>query len=173
MDPSYFFTPRRYQAWQDALRKGGEPKERSTVGAVALDVHGNLAAATSTGGLTNKRSGRIGDVPVIGAGTYADNATCGVSATGHGEYFIRNVAAYDISALMKYQGLGVAESAERVINGKLKQQGGDGGVVALDRDGNVAMVFNTPGMYRGFATAHGDRGVFIYADEEGQGTAGR
>ncbi len=120
-----------------------------TVGAVALDAQGNLAAATSTGGMTNKRWGRVGDAPIIGAGTFADNATCAVSATGHGEYFIRSVVAYDISALMAYKGLTVAQAAEEVVLRKLVERGGEGGVIALDRQGRWAMPFNSSGMFRG------------------------
>lgn len=120
-----------------------------TVGAVALDSQGDLAAATSTGGMTNKRWGRVGDAPLIGAGTFADNATCAVSATGHGEYFIRSVVAHDISALMAYKGLSVAQAAEEVVMRKLVERGGEGGVIALDRQGHWAMPFNSSGMFRG------------------------
>jgi beta-aspartyl-peptidase (threonine type) len=120
-----------------------------TVGAVALDAQGNLAAATSTGGMTMKRYGRVGDAPIIGAGTFADNATCAVSATGHGEYFIRSVVAHDISALMAYKGLTVQQASEEVVMKKLVERGGEGGVIALDRKGNWAMPFNSSGMFRG------------------------
>src|SRR6185436_19073443 len=119
-----------------------------TVGAVALDKHGNLAAGTSTGGLNNKRYGRVGDSPIIGAGTYANNLTCAVSATGAGEYFIRLAVAHDISALMEYKGISVKEAVDTLIMGKLTKLGGDGGVIALDKDGNIAISFNTSGMYR-------------------------
>ncbi|MDB5264046.1 MAG: hypothetical protein JWQ14_3329, partial [Adhaeribacter sp.] len=132
------------------------------VGAVALDGFGNLAAATSTGGMTNKRYGRVGDAPIIGAGTYADNATCAVSATGHGEYFIRSVVAYDIAALMAYKGLSVKNAADEVVMKKLVQRGGEGGVIALDRNGNFAMPFNSAGMYRGYIKADGKSEVLIY-----------
>lgn len=135
-----------------------------TVGAVALDKMGNLAAATSTGGMTNKRFGRVGDSPIIGAGTYADNESCGVSATGHGEYFIRGVIAYDICAMMRYTGLSLTESANAVIHGKLTEMGGAGGIIAMDREGNVAMPFNTPGMYRGTIDKNGKVMVEIYGD---------
>ena len=134
----------------------------STVGAVALDANGNLAAGTSTGGLTNKRWGRVGDVPVIGAGTYANNANCAVSATGHGEYFIRSVVAYDICALMDYQGLSLAQAAQRVVQKKLVDRGGSGGVIALDPRGNIALEFNTSGMYRAAIDAQGQLRVGIY-----------
>lgn len=135
-----------------------------TVGAVALDRHGNLAAGTSTGGMMNKRWGRVGDAPIIGAGTYADNETCGVSATGHGEYFIRGVVAYDIAAMMRYGGLSLVEAANAVIHGRLGALGGTGGVIALDRQGNVAMPFNTPGMYRGHINTAGEMVVEIFRD---------
>ena len=131
---------------------------------MALDRAGNLAAGTSTGGMTLKMWGRIGDSPVIGAGTYADNNSCGVSATGHGEFFIRNVVAYDISALMRYANLTLQEAAERVVMEKLVAQQATGGVVALDAAGNIAMVFNTPGMYRGFRKSTGEGGVAIFGD---------
>jgi beta-aspartyl-peptidase (threonine type) len=153
--PAYFFEQRRYDSWQKASKHG-------TVGAVALDKHGNLAAANSTGGMTNKMTGRVGDTPIIGAGTYANNATCAISATGHGEYFIRNVVAYDISALMEYKGMSLEEAANSAIMGKLVEQGANGGLVAVDKDGNIAMPFNTPGMFRGFVTSGGGRMVAIY-----------
>ncbi len=137
-----------------------------TVGAVALDQNGNIAAATSTGGMTNKRYGRVGDVPVIGAGTYADNATAAISATGHGEYFIRSVVAYDISALMKYQNKSVKEAANEVVKDKLVEMGGGGGVIAIDHDGNIAMPFNTKGMYRGSIDTEGIVYIGIYEDEQ-------
>ena len=136
-----------------------------TVGCVALDREGNLAAGTSTGGMTNKRYGRVGDSPVIGAGTFAENATCGVSATGHGEFFIRWTVASDIAALMRYQDLSVADAANKVVNEVLVEAGGSGGVIAMDRQGNVAMPHNTPGMYRGYMKEGGEPQVFIYGDE--------
>lgn len=120
-----------------------------TVGAVALDRRGNLAAATSTGGIANKEPGRVGDTPLIGAGTYADNATCAVSATGEGEFFIRAVAAHEIAALMAHKGLTLRAAASRLVRGKLTKLGGEGGVIAVDRAGNIAMPFNSRGMYRG------------------------
>ncbi len=137
-------------------------KKHGTVGCVALDNYGNLAAATSTGGMTLKKYGRIGDSPIIGAGTYADNNTCAVSATGHGEFFIRNVVAYDISALMKYKGLSLTDAANDVIMVKLKSQGGTGGIIAVDNKGNVAMTFNTTGMFRGFVKSNGDMKVAMF-----------
>src|SRR5690606_30789244 len=135
-----------------------------TVGAVALDRHGNLAAGTSTGGMTNKRWGRIGDSPIIGAGTYASNESCAVSATGHGEFFIRNVVAYDICARMRYLGLSLQEAADQVVMQRLVEQGGEGGVIAIDRQGNIAMPFNTEGTYRGYSERNGNLGGEIYRD---------
>lgn len=130
--------------------KGEESTDKKfgTVGAVALDVFGNIAAATSTGGMTNKKHGRIGDSPIIGAGTYANNKTCAVSCTGHGEFFIRSVVAYDISCLMEYKGLTLKEACEIVVYKKLKKIGGEGGLIAIDAKGNIEMPFNTDGMYR-------------------------
>ncbi|MBL7918231.1 MAG: isoaspartyl peptidase/L-asparaginase, partial [Bacteroidia bacterium] len=123
---------------------------------------GNLAAGTSTGGMTNKKYGSVGDSPIIGAGTYANNKTCGVSCTGHGEYFIRAVVAYDVSALMEYKGYSVEKAANEVINEKLKKMGGEGGLIAMDAKGNITMPFNTPGMYRAFKKSDGTSGNFIY-----------
>jgi len=155
---SYFDTPKRREQWQEAIKK--EQKDKDTVGAVALDVHGNLAAATSTGGLTNKRFGRLGDVPVIGAGTYANNKTCAISATGYGEEFIKHTVAHDISSLMEYGGLTLQQAADRVIHQKLKP--GDGGVIGVARDGSIALVFNSEGMYRGAADSSGRFEVKIW-----------
>ncbi|WP_414660135.1 isoaspartyl peptidase/L-asparaginase family protein [Horticoccus sp. 23ND18S-11] len=135
-----------------------------TVGCVALDQEGNLAAGTSTGGMTNKKFGRIGDSPIIGAGTYANNATCAVSATGWGEFFIRGVVAYDIAAQMEYKDASVAAAAAATI-AKVGRLGGDGGVIAIDRAGRIAMPFNTPGMYRAYQVAGGEAGVEIYGVE--------
>jgi L-asparaginase / beta-aspartyl-peptidase len=170
VDPAYFRTETR---WKEYLKVRNQAdslnaleKKHGTVGCVALDKFGNLAAATSTGGMTFKKYGRIGDSPIIGAGTYADNETCAVSATGHGEYFIRNVVAYDITALMKYKGMGLADAAGFVINKKLREQGGDGGVICVDRQGNIAMPFNTEGMFRGSIVPGGKPKVAIYHDEE-------
>ncbi|MCS6807513.1 MAG: isoaspartyl peptidase/L-asparaginase [Bacteroidota bacterium] len=137
-----------------------------TVGAVALDMFGNLAAATSTGGMANKRYGRVGDAPIIGAGTYANNATCAVSATGHGEYFIRNVVAHDIAALVEYKGLPLQRAASEVVMRKLVECGGVGGVIAVDALGTIAMPFNSEGMYRGYINADGQMYVGIYRDGE-------
>lgn len=160
--PSYFYTEKRYNELQAALKK----EKHGTVGCCALDKNGNLAAGTSTGGMTNKRYNRVGDAPIIGAGTYANNSTCAVSATGHGEYFIRWTVAHDISALMEYKGLTVDSAARLVVNHKLVQAGGSGGVISVDKNGNVTMPFNSEGMFRGFANAGGEKGIFIFKDEE-------
>ncbi len=157
-DSGYFLTQSRYRSLQRHLENSKEEKGKDgvpsdylgTVGAVALDKNGNLAAGTSTGGMTNKQYGRIGDSPIIGAGTYADNTACAVSATGHGEYFIRNAVAYDVSAHMKYQDMPLRESADTVINHQLKALGGKGGIIALDQAGNYTATFNTSGMFRAF-----------------------
>jgi L-asparaginase / beta-aspartyl-peptidase len=166
--PDYFFTQPRWDAYMKTKANADSisnmDKKHGTVGCVALDRYGNLAAATSTGGMTYKKYGRIGDTPVIGAGTYADNSTCAVSATGHGEYFIRNVVAYDISALMKYKNLSVGEAADEVIMNKLKNQGGSGGIIAVDTKGNVTMTFNTNGMFRGSVKAGEKIKVGIFKD---------
>ncbi len=175
VEPDYFHTDKRYQQLQDVLEKENNEgtsaylyenpdRKFSTVGAIALDKDGNIAAGTSTGGMTNKRYGRIGDSPIIGAGTYADNTTCGVSSTGHGEFFIRNIVAYDIAALMKYKNMSLNDAAEEVVNNKLAAINGSGGIVSLDRAGNVAMKFNTEGMYRGYINEKGSPQVFIYKD---------
>jgi beta-aspartyl-peptidase (threonine type) len=173
-DDAYFFNEYRWQQLQKA-RAGSEtgatflsetPEQWfSTVGAVALDRAGDLAAATSTGGMTNKRWGRVGDSPIIGAGTYADNRSCAVSATGHGEYFIRATVARDICARMQYAGASLAEAAEQVIGVQLTAMGGDGGIIALDPRGNISLSFNTPGMYRGSIDAQGTVYVAIFGDE--------
>jgi beta-aspartyl-peptidase (threonine type) len=159
--PSYFFTQKRFNELQELLKK----EKFGTVGCCALDKNGNLAAGTSTGGMANKRYNRIGDSPIIGAGTYANNSTCAVSGTGHGEYFIRWTVAHDISALMEYKGLNLKEASELVVNDKLVKAGGSGGVICVDKSGNISMPFNSSGMFRGFATADGKEGIFIYKDE--------
>jgi len=160
--PSYFHTDRRYNELQEILKS----EKNGTVGCCALDKNGNLAAGTSTGGMTNKRYNRVGDAAIIGAGTYANNNTCAVSATGHGEYFIRWTVAHDISALMEYKGLSLKDASELVVNDKLVKAGGSGGVICVDKSGNVSMPFNSMGMFRGFATADGKEGVFIYKEED-------
>ncbi|MCL8008302.1 isoaspartyl peptidase/L-asparaginase [Gelidibacter japonicus] len=179
VDPSYFYTEARFKALERV--KASEERETArdksafydptikdskfgTVGCVALDKNGNLAAGTSTGGMTNKRWGRIGDAPIIGAGTYANNATCAVSSTGWGEYFIRAMVAHDISALMDYKGLSLQEAAKEVIQKKVPDLGGDGGIIAVDKDGNMVMEFNTEGMYRASMDASGNLTVGIYKD---------
>ena len=165
VEPEYYYVERRWQQLQRALAEEKEaapegPDEKGTVGCVVLDREGNLAAGTSTGGLTNKRFGRVGDVPVIGAGTYANNRTVAVSCTGKGEQFIRNNVAHDVSALVEYRGLSLQEAAEAVVHGKLDP--GDGGLIAVDRTGAIAMVFNSPGMFRGAADAGGRFEVAIW-----------
>ena len=168
VDPKYFYTERRWESLQRAKEKERKKEEadantkHGTVGCVALDKNGNIAAGTSTGGMTNKRWNRLGDSPIIGAGTYANNATCGVSCTGHGEYFIRYAVAHDISAMMEYKGVSLQEAGDYVINDKLVKAGGEGGAVCLDKNGNVAMPFNSAGMYRGYVKAGGEREVLIY-----------
>lgn len=157
-DPDWFHTEFRYAQLLEAMAEGKaqldhngvKDKKFGTVGAVAKDQHGNLAAATSTGGMTYKRFNRIGDSPLIGAGTYANNNTCAVSCTGHGEYFIRAVVAYDISCLMEYKGLSLEEACRIVVNEKLVKIGGEGGLIAVDSKGNIALPFNCEGMYRGW-----------------------
>ncbi|MCX6169550.1 MAG: isoaspartyl peptidase/L-asparaginase [Ignavibacteriales bacterium] len=152
VDPSYFITKERWESYQKMLKKEEERKKaekHGTCGAVALDKNGNLAAGTSTGGMMMKKFGRVGDSPIIGAGTYANNNTCAVSATGYGEYFIRLGVAKDISALMEYKNFSLKDAANEVIMNKLGKLGGDGGIIAIDKNGNVAMPFNTEGMYRG------------------------
>jgi beta-aspartyl-peptidase (threonine type) len=168
VSPVYFWTQRRWDALKKMKEKesDAEAKEHGTVGCVALDKDGNIAAGTSTGGLTGKLWGRIGDSPIIGAGTYASNETCGVSCTGQGEYFIRNVVAYDLAALMKYRGMSLQEAAKSIVHGELMQQHAEGGLIALDKDGNIAMEFNTPGMYRGFVKSGGQLTVNFYRDDE-------
>ena len=160
--PSYFYTGKRYNELQEILKR----EKMGTVGCCALDRNGNLAAGTSTGGMTNKKYSRIGDSPIIGAGTYANNNTCAVSATGHGEYFIRWTVAHDISALMEYKGLSLMEASGLVVNEKLVKAGGSGGVICIDNAGNISMPFNSAGMFRGYATADGKEGIFIYKDEK-------
>jgi len=167
VDPSYFITPKMKERWeksknQDTKEGKEKGKKPGTVGAVALDQNGNLAAATSTGGMMNKMHGRIGDSPIIGAGTYANNATCAVSCTGHGEYFIRNVVAYDISAMMEYRGMPLEEAARIVIQEKLKSQGADGGLIAVNKEGRIVMEFNTNAMFRGYINSDGQKEVSIY-----------
>ena len=165
----YFFTQKRYDQLQDAIASGkmqldhaADPNwKKGTVGAVARDVHGHLAAATSTGGMTNKRYSRIGDTPLIGAGTWAD-AHCAISCTGNGEYFIRAVAAYDVACLMEYKGLSLVEAARVVVQDKLAPVGGEGGLIAVDAAGNVTLPFNSEGMYRASRTAGGTADVAIY-----------
>ena len=178
VENNYFDTEARHKAWQevDARTKAKDKEQASvddvlaaefkfgTVGAVAIDQNGNIAAGTSTGGMTYKAWGRIGDSPVIGAGTYADNRSCGISATGHGEYFIRYAVAHDICARVRYQDKSLQQAADEVIMQELKSGGGAGGVIGMDPAGTPMMVFNTPGMYRGYKTQE-ESIVAIYGDE--------
>jgi len=194
VEPDYFFTQKRFDSLQKALEREQEANRKKmiddpvsvpallekkgawldqhpvdfkygTVGAVALDRDGNLAAGTSTGGMTMKRWGRVGDVPIIGAGTYADNRSCAVSATGHGEYFIRLTVARDICAQIEYGGKAVIEAADDVINNRLETLGGDGGVIVLAPNGEYAMTFNSAGMFRGVKQENGAFGVAIYGEQ--------
>jgi L-asparaginase / beta-aspartyl-peptidase len=161
---SYFRTEARVKQLERAQKQPQTTDSRGTVGAVARDRNGNLAAATSTGGMTNKRPGRIGDSPLIGAGTYANNASCAVSATGDGEYFIRSVVAHDICALVQYKRVTLEAAAREVIHEKIEGLKATGGVIALDRDGHIVMDFNSGGMFRAARDSDGRRDVAIYKD---------
>lgn len=165
----FFITPTRKQQLDRVLRGSTQPRNElqglGTVGAVAVDAAGNVAAATSTGGMTNKRWGRIGDAPIIGAGTYANNASCAVSATGHGEYFIRSVVAHDVCTLVEYKGLSLRDAAREVVQRKLVERGGEGGIIAVSPRGEVVMEFNSPGMFRGMRDASGRRMTAIYEEK--------
>jgi len=168
----YFRTEARVRELDEARQteaeqlKAAAPGPTGTVGAVALDRAGHLAAATSTGGLTNKHRGRVGDSPIVGAGTYADDASCAVSGTGQGEFFIRQVVAYDICALVQYRHLTLAQAVREVIHEKLRRSGGEGGVIAVDRSGNIAMDFNSVGMFRGARDSRGRRDIAMYRDAQ-------
>lgn len=183
VDAKYFFSPQRYNQLEKIIKSEKiqldhieddegyliDPEKLKdskfgTVGAVALDQNGNIVAGTSTGGMTNKKYGRVGDSPIIGAGTYANNQTCGVSCTGHGEYFIRKVVAYDVSALMEYKGMSLIDAANYIINEKMVEFGGSGGLIALDKDANIAMPFNTKGMYRAYKKSSGETVVKIFKE---------
>lgn len=169
-DPSYFYDELRYKQWQEIKDTDNFQLDHSlkkdskfgTVGAVACDQDGNIAAATSTGGMTNKRFGRVGDSPMIGAGNYANNETCAVSCTGNGEYFIRGVVAYDVSSLIEHKEYSLEKAADLVINERILKIGGDGGLIAVDAKGNIAMPFNTEGMYRACKSSNGIEEVSIY-----------
>lgn len=180
VDPTYFYTENRFNGLQRVKKREAEDARNNaaafydliikdskfgTVGCAALDKNGNLAAGTSTGGMTNKRYGRVGDAPVIGAGTYANNSTCAVSSTGWGEYFIRAMVAHDISALMEYKGMSLKEAARLVIQKKVPDLGGDGGIIAVDNYGNMVAEFNTAGMYRATMNENGELEIGIYEDE--------
>ena len=171
-DEDYFYDEFRFQQWQEIRGTGSFKLDHSvkkdskfgTVGAVACDNSGNLAAATSTGGMTNKQFGRVGDSPMIGAGNYANNKTCAVSCTGSGEYFIRGVVAYDLSCLMEYKELSLNDAAKEVIQNRLLRIGGDGGLIAVDTLGNITMPFNTEGMYRACKASDGSEQISIYTN---------
>jgi L-asparaginase / beta-aspartyl-peptidase len=169
VDQKYFYTERAWKALQDAIAAEKKAAQRDdhhgTVGAVALDQHGNLAAGTSTGGLTNKRFGRIGDSPIIGAGTYANNQSCAISSTGIGEYWIRYTVAHDICARVQYKNLPIQAAADAIVQETLKPIGGEGGVIGLDAHGNVMMSFNTSGMSRGYVGADGKPTIMFTADK--------
>jgi len=179
VDDKYFFTEQRWEQLQNALAKENqrgpndnksdsslplsEDDKHGTVGAVALDRQRRLAAATSSGGMTNKRFGRVGDSALVGAGTFADDL-CAVSTTGHGEYFMRGVVAYDVAALMRYRGMSLAQAADTAVKTKLTDVGGTGGLIAIDKDGNIALPFNTEGMYRGYLLPAGEPVVEIFRE---------
>lgn len=178
VDTSYFYTREQFEILEQ-VRKGQRktgsilnknnpefPSKMGTVGCVALDKHGNLAAGTSTGGMTNKRWNRIGDSPVIGAGTYANNETAAISSTGWGEFFIRSVAAYDISAMMAYQGKSLKEAAQEVVLKKIPEMGGDGGIIGIDKNGNTVMEFSTEGMFRAVVNSKGEITIGLYKESE-------
>lgn len=171
-DNDYFYTDERFNQWQNVkdsdtyqldhtVLETGE-KKFGTVGAVALDIHGNLAAATSTGGMTNKRFGRVGDSPIIGAGTYANNHTCAISCTGHGEFFMRAVVAYDISCLMEYKAYTLQQACNYVVKDKLVKMGGEGGLIGMDAFGNIELCFNSDGMYRAYLKQGEQAFIAIY-----------
>jgi len=171
-ESSYFYDEYRYQQWQEAKESNVVQLDHTTIknnkigttGAVALDVFGNLAAGTSTGGITNKKFGRIGDSPIIGSGTYANNLTCAISCTGTGEFFIRGVVAYDVSCLMEYKNLSLIEASHEVMHHRLVKIGGDGGLIGVDPNGNIAMSFNTEGMYRAYKQSDKSEVIAIYKE---------
>lgn len=173
-DPSYFVTDKakeRLDKVQERNKEQGSIDSENadwkygTVGVVALDLAGNLAAGTSTGGMTNKMHNRIGDSPIIGTGTYANNESCGVSCTGHGEYFIRLNVAHEVSALMRYKGMTVVEASEKMLYEELEKLEGAGGLIALDKDGNLSMPFNTPGMFRAYHMSDGRQEILMFKEE--------
>jgi beta-aspartyl-peptidase (threonine type) len=173
MNDDYFYTKQRHEQWKKAILEDKvaldhniktNGKKFGTVGAVALDLHGNLAAGTSTGGMTNKKYGRVGDSPIIGAGTYANNLQCAVSCTGHGEFFIKSVVAYDVFCLMEYKQISLEEACKIVVKEKLVKIGGEGGLIAVDKFGNISLCFNSDGMYRASVGSHQDMLVAIYGN---------
>jgi len=160
VENEYFHTKFRY----DQLLNKKDEDKYGTVGCVAIDVDGNIVAGTSTGGMTNKKWGRIGDSPIIGAGTYADNNTCGISSTGSGEYFIRTVAAYQVSSLLENHDYDLKKAMSKVIHEKIGGIGGDGGMIGIDKDSNISMEFNTPGMYRAYVNKYGEKEILLYKE---------
>ena len=158
VDNEYFHTEFRYNQLLNEREEG----KYGTVGCVAIDINGNIVAGTSTGGMTNKKWGRIGDSPIIGAGTYANNSTCGISSTGSGEYFIRTVAAYQVSSLLENHNYDLKKAMSKVIHEKIGGIGGDGGMIGIDKNSNVVMDFNTPGMYRAFVNKDGEKEILLY-----------
>lgn len=167
----YFYDEFRYNQWLEIkdssnfqLDHAKKDSKFGTVGAVACDKNGNIAAATSTGGMTNKKFGRIGDSPIIGAGNYANNETCAVSCTGSGEFFIRGVVAYDVACLIEHKKLSLVEATDEVIHKRIKKIGGDGGLIAVNSKGEIALTFNTEGMYRAFKTSKGESDILIYKE---------
>ena len=167
-EDNYFYDETRFKQWQKANKEGkvqldhSDEKKFGTVGAVAIDINNNLAAATSTGGMTNKRYNRVGDSSIIGAGTYANNNSCAISCTGHGEFFMRAVVAYDISCLMEYGGLSLEDACRKVVNDKLVKFGGEGGLIAIDAKGTICLPFNSEGMYRGYKKMNEEIYIGIY-----------
>ncbi|MDZ4058842.1 MAG: isoaspartyl peptidase/L-asparaginase, partial [Bacteroidales bacterium] len=167
VENSYFSTKHREEQIKRIQEREEKEDPRGTVGCVAIDIYGNLAAATSTGGMSGKRWGRVGDVPVIGAGTYANNSTVAISGTGHGEYWIRRVVAFDISALMEYKGMTLESAANEVIFNKITPMGGSGGgIIAIDKEGNIVFTFNTGLMHRAWSKSDGEYGVGVLKGEE-------
>lgn len=171
LEADYFFDQFRFDQWQEIKNsdtfqldhsQSKKDEKFGTVGAVSLDQYGNLAAATSTGGMTNKKWGRVGDSPMIGAGTYANNETCAVSCTGSGEYFIRNVTAFQVSSLIELAGMTLEEATHEVVQDRLLKLGGDGGLIAVDKNGNISLAFNTEGMYRASRNVNGEVEISIY-----------
>ncbi|MCX7728166.1 MAG: isoaspartyl peptidase/L-asparaginase [Bacteroidia bacterium] len=166
VDTSYFYDEKRLKQWKENKKSTSKPQKHGTVGAVALDKYGNLAAGTSTGGMMDKMPGRVGDSPIIGAGTYACNQSCAISCTGHGEYFIRYTVAHDVHCKMLYQNKTLKEAIHTILFDELLPIGGTGGIIGIDKQGNVVMDFNTTGMYRGFKLSTGKQTTLIFDDKK-------